>query len=124
MLDKTDVEKIEKINSDTMFIHEAFTSRGSKAYEAFLKVMAGAMKDGSLSRMYKELIAVGISAFHNCEPCIVWHIREALKSGASDAQVVEAIDVAIEMGGGPVVVRSSFAFKALEYHRGKAKQEG
>jgi AhpD family alkylhydroperoxidase len=121
MLEKTDIEKIEKINSDSMFIHESFTSRGSKAYEAYLKLMTGAMKDGSLPKMYKELIAVGISAFHNCEPCIVWHIREALKKGATDAQVVEAIDVAIEMGGGPVVARSSFAFKVLEYHKTKSK---
>lgn len=119
MLKKADVEKIEKINNDSMYIHQSFTSHGSKAYEAHLKMMTGAMKDGNISKMYKELIAIGISSFHNCEPCIVWHIREALKSGATDAQVVEAIDVAIEMGGGPVVARSSFAFKVLEYFKNK-----
>ena len=119
MLEKTDIEKIEKINNDLMYIHQSFTSRDSKAYESYLKLMAGAMKDGSISKMNKELIAVGISAFHNCEPCIVWHIREAFKNGASDAQVVEAIDVAVEMGGEPVVARSNFAFKVLEYYKNK-----
>lgn len=101
MLSKGDIEKIERINNDWQYVHESFTSRKSKAYEGYLKVMAGAMQEGSISKMYKELIALGISSFHNCEPCIVWHVREALRSGATDAQVVEAIDVAIDMGGGP-----------------------
>ena len=119
MLDKTDIDKIEKIIQDSMYVHESFTLRGSKAYESYLSLMAGAMKEGNMSRMYKELVAIGISAFHNCEPCLVWHIREALKNGASDSHVVEAIDVAVEMGGGPVVARSSFAFKVLEYFKSK-----
>lgn len=119
MLEKADVEKIEKINNDSMYIHQSFTSHGSKAYEAYLKMMTGTMRDGNISKMYKELIAIGISSFHNCEPCIVWHIREALKSGATNAQVVEAIDVAIEMGGGPVVARSSFAFRCWSISKTK-----
>lgn len=114
--DRADIEKIERINRDFMYVHESFSSRGSKTYESFQQVVSHSMKEGSLSKMHKELIAVGISAVINCEPCITWHIREALKSGATDSQVVEALDVAIEMGGGPVIPRSSsYAFKVLEY---------
>ncbi len=80
------------------------------------------MKEGSLSKMHKELIALGISSFHNCEPCMAWHVKEALKSGATDKQVVEAIEVAAEMGGGPVIARSSFPFKVLEYLQNKNKK--
>jgi AhpD family alkylhydroperoxidase len=79
------------------------------------------MKEGSLSKMHKELIALGIASFHNCEPCMAWHVKEALNSGATDKQAVEAIEVASEMGGGPVVARSSFAFKVLEYLKNKDK---
>jgi AhpD family alkylhydroperoxidase len=121
MLDKADIEKIEKIEKDFMYIHESFTSRNSKAYDSYLRLSSHAMSDGNLSKMYKELIALGISAYVNCEPCIVWHIREALNSGATDGQVVEAIEVATEMGGGPVVARSSLAFKVLEYLKNKKK---
>ncbi len=114
--DRADIEKIERINHDFMYVHESFSSRGSKTYESFLQVTSHSMKEGSVSKMNKELIAVGISAVVNCEPCMTWHIREALKSGATDSQVTEALEVAIEMGGGPVIARSSsFAFKVLEY---------
>lgn len=121
MLDKNDIEKIEKIDKDFMLIHGSFTSMDSKPYELFMKFEDSSMKDGSIPKMYKELIAVGISVFHNCEPCIVWHIRDALKSGATDRQILETIEVASQMGGGPVVARSSFPFKVMEYMKGKGK---
>ena len=118
MLDKTDIDRIKKINQDFNYVHESFTSRGSKSYESYIKLGNNTMKEGSITKMHKELIAVGVSAYVYCEPCITWHVREALNSGASDEQVVEAIEVAIEMGGGPVVTRSaSFAFKVLEYYK-------
>ena len=121
MLDKAYIEKIEKIYKDFMYVHESFTARDSKPYESFLKFSNDAMKEGSMPKMYKELIALGIASFHNCEPCMAWHVKEALNNGATDKQVVEAIEVASEMGGGPVVARSSFVFKVLEYLKDKKK---
>jgi AhpD family alkylhydroperoxidase len=119
MLDKADIEKIEKIYKDFMYVHESFTARGSGPYESFLKFSNEAMKEGRISKKYKDLIALGIASFHNCEPCMAWHIKGALGNGATDEEVVETIEVASEMGGGPVVARSSFAFKVLEYLKNK-----
>jgi AhpD family alkylhydroperoxidase len=122
MLEKADIEKIEKMNSDLNYVHKSFTSRDSKCYEHFKKVMDHAVAEKSLTRMNKELIAVGISAYAYCEPCLNWHIREALKEGATEDQVIEAIEVAVEMGGGTVVARAAtYAFKVLEYYRNKGK---
>lgn len=115
MLEKADIEKIEKINQDIMYMHETYTSRASKTYKAYLNMASHATRDGALSKMNKELIAVGISVCINCEPCAVWHIREARTAGATEDQIIEAIEVASEMGGGPTVARSSFALKVLEY---------
>jgi AhpD family alkylhydroperoxidase len=72
--------------------------------------------DGHLSKQQKELIALGISIVINCEACMEWHIHQALLSGATEDQILEAIEVGIEMGGGPATVSSRFALKALEYH--------
>lgn len=123
MLDKTDIEKIEKIYKDFMYVHESFTARDSKPYKSFLKFDNDAMKEGSIPKMNKELIALGIASFHNCEPCIAWHVKQALNSGATDKQVVEAVEVASAMGGGPVVARSSLVFKVLEYLKNKEKRK-
>lgn len=114
-----DKEKIEKIKQDRKLAGEMLLSKGSKVYESFLDLERKAFSDGSLKKMHKELIAVGISIVVNCEPCLEWHIKEALNSGASEEQILEAIEVGIEMGGGPATVSSRFALKVLEYYRQK-----
>lgn len=118
MLDQNDAGKIERNMGDLKRVHEAFTSRDSKCYEHYVKLLNHAMKEKHLTRAARELIGVGIAAYVYCEPCLTWYIREALKAGATEEQVVEAVEVAIEMGGGTVVARGAvYAFKALEYYR-------
>jgi AhpD family alkylhydroperoxidase len=73
-------------------------------------------KDGKLSRLQKELIAIGISVVMNCKSCIEWHIKQAIDCGATEAEIIEAVEVGIEMGGGPTTVSARFAMNVLEYY--------
>jgi len=114
---REDREKIEKIVQDRKIANETLLSKGSKVYKSFLDLERKTFSDGNLKKMHKELIAIGISIVINCESCLEWHIKEALKSGASEEQILEAIEVGIEMGGGPATVYSRFALKVLEYYR-------
>jgi 4-carboxymuconolactone decarboxylase len=42
----------------------------------------------------RELVALGAALASNCVPCIQFHIPEARKTGLTDAQIGEAIQVA------------------------------
>jgi alkylhydroperoxidase/carboxymuconolactone decarboxylase family protein YurZ len=46
-----------------------------------------------------------------------WHIKQALDDGASREEILEAIEVGIEMSGGPGTVAARFAMNVLEYYR-------
>lgn len=120
-MDAIDKEKIEKIIRDRKYAHDFYSER-SKAYTAFVDLAKFAFADGDLDKKTKELIATGISVAINCESCMEWHIGEALRRGASEQQIIETIDVATEMGGGPATVSARFALKVLEYY--KMKSEG
>jgi AhpD family alkylhydroperoxidase len=72
-----------------------------------------AFSDGELTKKTKELIAVGISVVINCESCMQWHIEQAAEAGASKQQVLEAIEVSIEMGGGPATAHARFALEVM-----------
>jgi AhpD family alkylhydroperoxidase len=115
-VDQDDKERIEKIIQDRRAAHQALIGRKSNVYDAFLQLEKAAFSDGRLPKVQKELIAVGISVVIDCESCMEWHIHQALLSGATEAQVLEAIEVGIEMGGGPATVSARFALKVLEYH--------
>jgi len=107
------VNKIEKIRHDRKKAHNELTSLKSKVYKKFLELEKITFSDGVLKKKDKELIAVGISIVINCESCIEWHITEASKSGAKIQEILEAIEVGIEFGGGPATVSSRFALEVM-----------
>jgi AhpD family alkylhydroperoxidase len=80
----------------------------------FSQLHKGAAADGALSGKMKELIALGIAVAVRCDGCIAYHVHDALEAGASRDEVVEAIGVAILMGGGPALMYAAEAYEALE----------
>lgn len=116
-MNKNDREKIEQIIKDRKAANEFFISKKSKPYLSFLELEKTTFASNKISKTQKELIAVGISVVINCESCMEWHIKEALRSGASHDEILEAVEVGIEMGGGPATVSSRFALKVLEYYK-------
>lgn len=111
-------KKIEQSIHDRKILHKTFLKNVS-TYESFLKVEEKAFQEGSLSRKTKELMALSISIVTKCEPCMEWHLDQALKAGATDDEVYETIDVAIEMGGGQAAAYARFVLKAMAYFRDK-----
>jgi AhpD family alkylhydroperoxidase len=68
-------------------------------------------KDGTLSKQFKELMALAIGIYARCEPCMIHHTNAALEAGATREQVMETLEVAIQMGGGPSV---AYGYKLVE----------
>ena len=103
--------------------HAELLARGSTVYRAFLELERAAFADGALSKKAKELIAVGISVVINCESCMQWHVEQAAGAGATEQEVLEAVEVAIEMGGGPATAHARFALavmaRVFEHARGE-----
>ena len=55
-----------------------------------------------------------ISLAARCDGCIAYHVHDALRAGATRTEVLEAIGVAILMGGGPATVYGAEAIEALD----------
>ena len=108
------MDKLDDISRRRKRAHTQLLSLGSKVCEAFLAMEEAAFSDGALPKRTKELIAVGISVAGNCESCMQWHIEQAAKAGASMREVLEAVEVGIEMTGGPGTVSARFALEVME----------
>jgi AhpD family alkylhydroperoxidase len=93
--------------------HAQLVARDSAFYRAFLEMEQAAFADGELPKKVKELIAVGISVVINCESCMQWHIEQAVLAGAVEREVLEAIEVGMEMGGGPATAHARFALEVM-----------
>ena len=113
-MDKAFITKIEKIVSNRKQGYSLMQS--SEMFKKFEEFDTEVYKDRHLKRKYKELIGLGSSISSNCEPCMEWHISNALKAGATKQQIVEAIEIGLEIGGGPATVACRFAMMVLEYY--------
>jgi AhpD family alkylhydroperoxidase len=108
------MDKIREICRQRKQAHQKLLSLDSKVYRAFLDMEGAAYADGALAKKHKELIAIGISVVTDCESCMQWHIEQAAEAGATQGEVLEAVEVGIEMGGGRATVAARFALEVME----------
>ena len=89
-----------------------------KPLEAFKAFSAAVFADGALPNVTKQLIAVAVAHTTQCPYCIRGHTEGALKAGASEAQIMEAIWVAAEMRAGGAYAHSALAIDTMAGHKG------
>jgi len=80
----------------------------------FGQLYAASTADGALSAKVKQLMALSIAVTVRCDGCIAYHVYDALRAGAIRPEIMEAIAVAVMMGGGPAMVYGCEALEALE----------
>lgn len=107
------MSRTSEISRRRALAHTRLLERDSKVYKAFLDLEGAAFAGGALPKKMKELMAIGISVVINCESCMQWHIEQAAKAGAGEDEVFEAVEVAIEMGGGPATAHARFALEVI-----------
>lgn len=110
MSDTTFRDHMEKFNQTTPKMAECIPD----VMKAFGQLHQASAAEGALSTKHKELISVAIAVVIRCEPCIAFHVHDALKAGATRQEIAEAIGVAIGMGGGPAVAYGAAAMRAVD----------
>ena len=76
---------------------------------------------GVLPVKTKELISIAVAHATHCAYCIDHHVKAAVKAGATEAEITEAIHVAIAMTAGAAFAHSGLAFDAIDEATAAAK---
>jgi len=112
----------EKKSSSTM--REMFQEL-NKAYEMmsmyapdyfrdFIGFFDSTERKGVLSEKTKELISIALAMNAHCLPCVALHVSNAIDSGATKQEILEASEVAVLMGGSPSFVYIKNVLDACE----------
>lgn len=83
----------------------------ASSFAAFSKQV---FADGALPARTKQLIAVAVAHVTQCPYCIRGHTAGALRAGASEAEIMEAIWVAAEMRAGASYAHSIIALSEMD----------
>lgn len=71
-------------------------------------------KEGALPEKTKQLIAVAVAHVTQCPYCIRSHTKNALRKGASQQEIMEAVWIAAEMRAGAAYTHSIIAMDEME----------
>lgn len=82
--------------------------------KGFGELAKAAIEPGVLDSKTKELIALAIGVASRCDGCVVFHVKAAVKYGATREEIAEAMGVAIYLGGGPSAIYAAEAISAYD----------
>jgi AhpD family alkylhydroperoxidase len=82
--------------------------------KAFSGLAREALAPGALDVKTKELLAIGIAIATRCDGCIGFHVKAALRAGATREEVLETVSMAIYMGAGPSMIYAAETLRAFD----------
>lgn len=80
------------------------------AFQAFSQTV---FADGALPAKMKQIVAVAVAHVTQCPYCIKGHTKAALRHGATEQELMEAIWVAAEMRAGGAYAHSALTLDAM-----------
>ncbi|HEY3311770.1 MAG TPA: carboxymuconolactone decarboxylase family protein [Anaerolineales bacterium] len=72
-----------------------------------------------LGQKTRELIALAVAVTVECDGCIVVHTEAAIKAGATEEEIIEALGVAVAVKAGSALI---FSTRALDAYKAKSGQ--
>ncbi|WP_245683952.1 carboxymuconolactone decarboxylase family protein [Rhodohalobacter halophilus] len=85
----------------------------------FFNLDSNTYRDGSLPGETKELLGLVASAVLRCNDCIDYHLEQCAKSGFTKDEIVDALNVALVVGGSIVIPHMRHAVETLEFLEGE-----
>jgi len=101
-------------------MNEKILARGTTNTKRFFTLDTKTYEAGALDAKTKELLGLSASMVLRCDDCIAYHVDQAVKAGASDAELFETFDIGLIVGGSIVIPHLRRAVEFLEECRARA----
>ena len=89
-------------------------ARGLPVMAAYTTFRRGVYQDGALTLKNRRLIALACGLQSGCTRCIQGQTQDAIAAGATKDEVLEAVSVAVVMGGTAVSAETWRVVKVLQ----------
>ncbi|MCZ7557679.1 MAG: carboxymuconolactone decarboxylase family protein [Bacteroidia bacterium] len=95
-------------------MNERILSAGLKEFNRFFALDTAAYREGALPVLTKELMGLVASMVLRCNDCIFYHLDRCVTEGATKDQVLEAMNIALVVGGSIVIPHLRYAMEVLD----------
>jgi AhpD family alkylhydroperoxidase len=113
-----DIHSIHQFNAFREQMNHKILDSGHLGIKRLLNLDTRAYDDAALPRRTKELIGLVASLVLRCDDCVTYHIGQCVELGISDAELQDARNVGLVVGGSIVIPHLRRAFARIEELRG------
>ena len=109
------IEKMQKARGYMPPPWVFLTAKDPDFMEAYNNLYERALTDGkALPAKVREFIAIGILAYRGLGEAVYYHCKRALRLGATQRELLEAVESAMIPGGGPTLAIGLWALAKME----------
>lgn len=93
-------------------LNDLLLSQADLSMKRFLALDHDVYGDGALPKKTKELLGLVASTVLRCNDCISYHLTEATACGLTNGEIIEALGIALVVGGSVTIphLRHAMAF--------------
>ena len=115
MTNSADKNRLQVFREKRSVMNDKIMDLDHLGVKRFFNMDSNTYRDGALDGKTKELLGLVASAVLRCNDCIDYHLEQCSKAGYSKAEIVDAMNVALIVGGSIVIPHMRHAVETLEF---------
>jgi AhpD family alkylhydroperoxidase len=112
--DQDPTNRLEQFRKNRSEMNEKIFGLNHLGIKRFFNLDNNTYRDGALSSNVKELLGLVASTVLRCNDCIDYHLEQCAKADYSKDEIVDALNVALIVGGSIVIPHFRHAVQTLE----------
>lgn len=106
--------RLEAFRAQRERMNEKILDLDHLGIKRFFNLDTNTYKDGALPSQTKELLGLVASAVLRCNDCIDYHLEQCAANGSTKEEIIEALNIALVVGGSIVIPHMRHAVEILE----------
>ncbi|MDX1638809.1 MAG: carboxymuconolactone decarboxylase family protein [Balneolaceae bacterium] len=113
-MNDTDKNRLQQFRAERSQMNEKIMALEHLGIKRFFNLDANTYREGALSSKTKELLGLVASTVMRCNDCIDYHLEQCARTGSTKEEIVDALNVALTVGGSIVIPHLRHAVNTLE----------
>ncbi|MDE2024764.1 MAG: carboxymuconolactone decarboxylase family protein [Gammaproteobacteria bacterium] len=107
-------KRVKEFDAFRRRMNERILAEDNRVIKRVFSVDSLTYEDGALPAKTKELLGLTASMVLRCDDCVSYHIGQCIESGCSKDEIVEAMSVALVVGGTIVIPHMRRAIEFMD----------
>jgi len=108
---------LREFNEYRKRMNERILGSGNLGLRRFWALDSRAYETGALDERTKELLGLATSTVLRCDDCVTYHIVRCVQLGMTDEELLEALNVALVVGGSIAIPHIRSAVETIDMCR-------